>query len=261
MGMALLEGRDFRTSDDDNAPAVAIINESAARAAWPGESPLGHRVEMQGRVWEVIGVVSDVRQFSLDRDAVAEIYVPQTQFPIRYARYVLRSSMDPNPLIPTVRARVWSVDPHLPLAEFSSVEGMVSSTMTEPRFRTVLLGGIALLALALSLVGVFGVMAFAVSQQTREIGIRVAMGARRGDVLAEVVGQGTRLILAGVVVGGIGTLAATRVLQGFLFGIEATDPWVFLVGVGVVTATALLACYLPARRATRVDPVVALRYE
>lgn len=261
MGIDLLRGRDFRPGDDAGSPAVTIVNETAARTGWPGESAVGQRIDMQGASREIIGVVSDVRQFSLDRPVMPEVYVPRAQFPLRYARYVVRTSLDPVDLMPAVRARVWAVDPNLPLAELATLETMVSESVNEPRFRTVLLGGIAALALTLSIVGLFAVMAFSVSQHTREIGIRVALGANRATVLSEVLGQGSRLIVTGCLLGLVGAYAATRVLRGFLFGIEASDPWVFAVGIGIVIATGLLACYLPARRATQVDPVIALRYE
>ncbi len=261
MGIDLLQGRDFRPSDDAASPAVAIVNETAARTGWPGESAIGHRIDMQGASREVVGVASDVRQFSLDKPVMPEVYVPRAQFPLRYARYVVRTSLDPIDIMPAIRARVWAVDPNLPLAELATLETMVSESANEPRFRTVLLGGIAALALALSIVGLFAVMAFSVSQHTREIGIRVALGAGRARVLSEVLGQGSRLIVAGSLLGLVGAYAATRVLRGFLFGVEASDPWVFAGGIAIVIATGLLACYLPAWRATRVDPVIALRYE
>jgi putative ABC transport system permease protein len=262
MGISLTGGRDFTERDDADAPPVTIINETLARRYWPNEDPIGRRVSFDDEEWvEIIGVVRDVRHNGLDSEPRAEAYMPYQQAPLRFMTLVVKTQSEPLELAGAVRSQVIAVDGNLPVYRVMSLEQIVSESVAQPRFNMVLLGTFSLLALALAAIGIYGVMSYAVSQRTHEIGIRIAMGARAGDVLEMVVRQGMGLTVAGLGVGLVAAWALTRVLSSFLFGVTPTDPWTF-VGVSLVLAVvAFLATYLPARRATRVDPLNALRYE
>ena len=270
MGVPLLQGRNIAAGDVEKAPAVVVINASMARTYFPGENPLGKRMQIGATpdkdvpYMEIVGVVGDVLQ-GLDTEAKAEMYLPYRQadtvLPVFQLSVVLRTSGDPRLQTAALRSAVREIDPNQPVVKIRTMEENMATSVTEPRFRTWLIGIFAALALVLAAVGIYGVMSYSVNQRTNEMGIRVTLGAQPNDVFRIVVGEGLRLALIGVGVGLIGALAATRVLRTFLYGVSAIDPVTFAVTAALLTLVAVAACYFPARRATRVDPMVALRYE
>ena len=268
LGIPLVRGRSFSSQDAPEAPGVIIISEAAARRFWPGESPIGKRL-MRGSFdpdnpwWTVVGVVGDVRYRTLaaGQNNDPDVYYSLTQLPTRYLGVVLRSAADAGSLTSSLRAVIREMDPNLPLYLVSTMEDLLADATALDRATTLLLGAFALTALLLASGGIYGVISYSVSQRTHEIGIRMALGAHPGHIFRRVVGYGMILALAGTVLGVTGALALTRFMQSMLFEISPTDP-VILGGVALLLlATSLLACYIPARRATRVDPMVALRYE
>ncbi len=264
MGIPLLAGRLFSDGDGDGAPKVAIISATLAQAYWGKETPLSKHISMPGPKpdWlEIVGVVGDTRHAGLSAEPSEELYVPLRQHASIASYLVVRTEGTPNLIAAEVRRALAEVDKNEPFSVFLTMEQNISNSMAPSRFRTVLLGIFAFLALTLAVVGLYGVMSYTVSRRTHEIGVRMAMGARRGDVLRMVVGQGFKLTLAGLGIGLIGSLALTRLLSNLLFGVAPFDPITFGIASLVLTVAALLAGYIPARRATRVDPMVALRYE
>jgi putative ABC transport system permease protein len=270
MGVPLEQGRFISAADTEKAPAVVVINASMAKTFFPGENPLGKRLQVGALPendvpWmEVVGVVGDVRQ-GLDLDPKSEMYLPYRQadqvLPVFQLSLVLRTATDPKMQASALRNALAEIDPNQPLVRVRTMEENMATTVAQPRFRTWLIGIFAALALVLAGVGVYGVMSYTVTQRTSEIGIRVTLGAQPEDVFRIVVGQGLRLALAGVGVGILGALALTRLLQGFLYGISAYDPLTFGAEAVILTLVAVAASFFPARRATLVDPMVALRYE
>ena len=265
MGAALLKGHDFTERDDASAPGVVIVNEALARRQWPGEEPLGKRITVNGesgKPREVVGVVKDLKQGDWASEPQPEMYLPHLQAASpRSMTLVLRATSDASELGPEVRREVWAIDGDLPVSQITGMEDVVSESVGQQRFNTLLIGLFAATALILAAVGVYGVMSHAVVQRTHEIGVRLALGARGRDVLGMIIRQGLGLTLAGLAVGLTGALALMRVMKSLLYEVSATDPLVF-GGVAVaLTLSALLACYIPARRATKVDPMVALRHE
>ncbi len=266
MGVRILKGRVFGERDRDGAPGVVLVNETLARAFWPTEDPVGKRLRLGGEdpnvPWlTIVGVVNDVRYRGLDAAIRQDLYLPSAQAPQREMSMVVRTASEPMGLAAAVRAAVLSVDADLPIYRVRGMREVVDASLGQQRFPLQILAAFALLALVLAAVGIYGVMSYAVTQRTHEIGVRMALGAGRAEVLRMVVGQGLRLAIMGVAVGLAGSLALTRLLSSLLFGVSATDPATF-VGVPVLlAAVAALACYIPARRATRVDPMVALRCE
>ena len=265
MGMSLVKGRSFTDQDKDGAPHVAIVNETLARKHWPGGDVIGKRIRFDGppekSPWiEIVGVVKDVKH-ELNIPVAPEYYLPYAQDSWHGMVLVARTSVDPASLAAGIRDQVWSVDKDQPVFEVRTMEEVRSISVSMYSFSSVSLAIFAVIALLLATGGIYGVMAFAVSQRTQEIGIRMALGARALDVLKLVVRNGMKLALLGIVIGLAGSWALTRFMKGLLFGVEATD----LLTYGVVSLclllAALVACYLPARRATKVDPLVALRYE
>jgi putative ABC transport system permease protein len=265
MGIPVLRGRAFDGRDVKDAPKVLLINEAFARKYFPGEDPLGKRVEVTvapDMLGEIVGVVGDVKHRSLDREPDPECYVSFEQVPTSFMTLVVRTeSNDPAALTASLREAVRQVDADIPLADVRTMEQVVSNSVAQRRFNTLLLGVFAALALVLSAVGIFGVVNYSVTQRTHEIGIRMALGAQTRDVLRMVVGQGMRLVLVGVAVGLAAAFALTRVMSSLLYGVSATDPVTFFGVALVLAAVALAACLIPARRAMKVDPMVALRYE
>jgi putative ABC transport system permease protein len=262
----LRRGRLFDTSDRLEAPAVVLINETMARQLWAGGNPVGERLKID---WSddpkaevtIVGVVGDVRHDGLDGSIRPMIYYPRTQMPSGFMVLTVRTTGDPVALTGTIRAIVRQVDPAIPVTEVASMQTRVTRSVADRWYPMLLLGLFAALAALLALVGIYGVIACLVVQRTREMGVRVALGASSRDVLALVLGQGLRLTVAGIAVGLLGALAVTRMLQHQLYGVSATDP-ATLIGVSLLfAAVALLACWVPARRATRVDPMVAMRSE
>jgi putative ABC transport system permease protein len=270
--MPLREGRALRDDDSERAPLVVVVNEAMARRLWPGERPLGQRIRFlndadyggRERWHEVVGVVGDVKSRSLAADEEPAVYVSFAQRVLPFVRgvsLVLRTSVPPESLLPAVRRALVSVDPDLPVFEARGLEKVVARSVAGRRFNALLLEGFAVLALVLSAIGVYGVLSEAVGRRTREIGIRMALGAQRAEVLRLVLREGMALVLAGLGLGLPASLLLSRTLRGFLFGIAPGDPQTLAAVSLLLFAAALLAAYLPARRATQVEPVTALRSE
>jgi putative ABC transport system permease protein len=268
LGIPLIAGREFTPADNATAPKVCIINDVFARTMFPGRNPLGEKVHIGHGykiIREIVGVVASVKQYGQgEKDASLQVYEPFAQFPRTDANFIVRTDGPSAGLATEVRHAVQQVDSQQPVTGFRSLDEILGDSIALPRFRTVLLGMFAGLAAALAAMGLYGVMSYTVTQQTQEIGIRLALGAQRGDILRLIIGRGMLLVGGGVALGIAGALALTHVLvsfASFLFGVKAYDP-VTLVSVTLMfAAVAALACWLPARRASRVDPLVALRYE
>lgn len=260
----LRTGRLLAESDGANAPPVVVINESLARKYFGNEDPLGKRITLKGDATRVIvGVVGDVKHSALDEEANPQIYrsLAQLQFPATSMSLAVRTSGNPMQMLAAVRGQVWAVDKNQPVTNIETMERLMDKSVAPRRFNLLLLGVFALVGLALASVGLYGVMSYTVTQRTREIGVRMALGAQASDVLRLVIGEGIKLALIGVLLGLGGALALTRLLTTLLFGVSATDPLTFVVIAAVLITVALLACWLPARRATQVDPLLALRHE
>jgi putative ABC transport system permease protein len=270
MGVPLRHGRAFSERDRQGAPLVAIINESMAQQYFAGIDPLGQRfavgTEPDGESgWmEIVGVVGDVIQ-SFDAGAKAEYYLPYAQYPhpvlanmYRNVSLVVRAGGEATAVVPPVRAALREIDPDQPLVKVRTMEQAMGDTVAQPRLQTVLLAIFACVAVALAVIGVYGVMAYTVSQRTQEIGVRVALGAAHRDVVGMVVMQGARLAAAGIAIGLVVAAVATRALQTLLFQTSGLDPVTFLLAAAMLGAAALLASYLPARRAATIAPLVAL---
>jgi putative ABC transport system permease protein len=209
--------------------------------------------------YEIIGIVGDVRHRGLDGDLRQTIYFPSLR--LGYSNLVIRTATDPVTLAAAVRKEVMAIDPNQPVANVKTMEQWVAESVAQPRFRTLLLGMFSAVALLLSIVGIYGVMSYAMTQRTHELGIRMALGARAGDVLRLVIGHGMKLALSGVAIGLVASFALTRLMQDLLFGVRATDPLTFAAIAVLLTGATLVACLVPAWRATKVDPLVALRHE
>jgi putative ABC transport system permease protein len=263
MGIPLLSGRRFDSRDGASAPRVVIINASLARQYWPNESPVGKRLG-NGRPdgWrEIAGVVGNVKHFGLDLEEPPAMYLPMAQAPSNGMTLVVRAAGKPESVIASVRRAIASLDGQLAPAGVGTMESEIRGSLADRRFTLLLLGLFATLALVLAVVGVYGVTAYSVSQRTHEIGVRMALGAQRRDVLKLVLLQGLLLTVAGVIPGVVAALALTRVMKGLLFGISPTDPATFAGVVVLLFAVTAAASYVPARRATKVDPISALRNE
>jgi putative ABC transport system permease protein len=258
-------GRLFSGADSPTSLRTVIVNRALADRFFPGASPLGTRIRIGPNpraAWRtIVGVVGDMRQSGPEMPPAPELYLPAAQDTFADLSIVVRTTGDPLALAGSLRAVVSSLDPQLPVIEMRTLEAMVGERVASRRLLMILLGGFAALALGLSLIGVYGVMAYAVAQRTREIGVRMALGARRGDIVRAVLGDGSRLAGAGLVAGIALSLVATRALRGVLFGVTPTDPTTFAAVAAGMLTVALLACYLPARRAARVDPLAAIRAE
>lgn len=261
MGMLLLRGRLFTNLDDStNAPRTAIMNEALASKVFPNEDPLGRRIQFHGQWWEVVGLVGNVRHRGLDRDAREHIYLPQA-FSVFPCSLVVRTRVPPLTLAETIRREILKLDPDQPVSNVRTLEQIVANAASHRRLMLVVIGLFAAIAALLAAIGLYGVMAYSVSQRTREIGIRMALGSQRVEVQLHVIRQGMRLTMLGVAIGLLGALALTRVLTHLLFGVTPRDPITFVGVTLLLAAVALLACWLPARRAAKVDPMEALRCE
>jgi len=259
----ILTGRGFVQTDRPGNPVVAIVNRSAAKHLWGEHDPVGTRFSGdEGKTWtQIVGVVGDIKQYGLDKDVADEIYVPMAQFPMMQASLVIKTTVEPMSIARGVIELLHAVDPNQPAARVQSLEQVRAESVAAPRLTTNLLGLFALLALAIAATGIGGVMALAVGQRRHEIGVRMAIGARPGEILRMILRQGMVLALVGVALGLFGALWLTRLLQQLLFEVTPTDPLTYL-GVAVVLGlAALVACYVPAHRASRVDPIIALRIE
>jgi putative ABC transport system permease protein len=265
LAIPLRQGREFSERDTATAPRVMVINEEMARQYWPNENPLGRRVTMKD--WgdpltgEIVGIVGNVKADGLTSTVRPMIYWPYPQFPSVFNNLVLRTSGDPLAVVGVVKEQIRALDREQPLSNIQTMEALIAASVAPQRFNTLLLGIFATLALVLAAIGIYGVIAYTVAQRTHEIGVRMALGAGRSDVLRLVVGQGLKLVLGGVAVGLAASFGLTRLLSKLLFGVGATDPLTFVSVSLLLIAVALLACYLPARRAAQVDPLVALRNE
>ncbi len=264
MAIPLLQGRALTEADREGAPEVALVNQTMAREFWPGESPVGKRfkpVWWRDKWLTVVGVVGDVKHDGLASEARPEIYRPFVQEPTSAMTLVVHTTSSPRALATNLRAAVAAVDPEVPISDIRTADQLISASVAIPRFTMLLLAGFAAVALLLGAVGIYGVISYAVSRRTQEIGVRMALGARAGDVLGMVVRQGVGVALIGTVIGLVAAFAATRVLASLLFGVSTTDPLIFAAVPLLLVGVALLASYLPARRAARVDPMIALRAE
>jgi predicted permease len=270
LGIRLVRGREFTDRDNASAPRVVMISESVALSLWPGEDPLGKRISMEDHPkptdWlTIVGVVNDVKQQGLARGLEGATYQPYQQvynsFFLNHMTFFLRTTGNPAPLVPAVRSVLRQVDKDQPAQALAPFADLIAGTTAEPRFQTRLLGAFAVLALVLAAVGLYGVLAYNVAQRTREFGIRMALGAQTGDIQGLVIRRTLALVGAGIVLGVAGALFATRVLQRFLFEVTPQDPAIFVLVVVALTLAGLAAGWIPARRATRVDPMTALRYE
>src|SRR3712207_2359498 len=267
MQTQLISGRDFEERDAADAPMVALVSETTARRLWPGKSPLGRRIKFPGsekdvQPWRtVVGVVRDVKQYALDREDSMQMYLPEAQYPVSFMTMVVRAKSEPTALLGEVRREVSAADKELAVFRVATMEQLLADSVALRRFSMLLLGVFAALAVALAGVGVYGVVSYSVAQRTREIGVRVALGARPRDVVRLVLGRGLGLAGLGIALGLAGGLALTRVISSLLFGVGARDPLTFASVAALIALVALLACLVPARRATKVDPMVALRHE
>jgi putative ABC transport system permease protein len=263
VGLPMISGRRFRDGDAPQAPPVILVNEAAQRRFFAGQNPIGQQINLWGANRTVVGVVGNERLQGLAAAPPPSVYVPLDQVPSASGAHslLIRSSGDPLALVSAVRATVRQLDSALPLYGVETLEQTLRNSLSQRRFTMLLLGGFALLAFALAAIGVHGVLSYSVAQRAREIGIRVAMGADARSVRGLVVSQGVTLAALGLGAGLVGALLATRVLRSMLFGVGAEDPVTFLAAALALGLVALLAAYLPARRATRIAPMEALRHE
>jgi putative ABC transport system permease protein len=264
MRTRLIKGREFNESDAANSRPVVVINESLARMVFEMRDPIGQQVSfgVGTEPWrEVVGVVADVREDAIGREPFPEIFAPFAQYPGFFMTCVLRSAMSPEKIAPAIRKAVQSVDKDQPVSQILTMEELFSKSVAPRRFRMMLVGLFALLALVLAVVGVYGVIAYTCAQRTCEFGVRLALGASRPEIMRLVVRQGLRLAATGVVVGLLGAFFLTRFLARFLYSVKPTDPLTFIAVSLTLIGVALFACYVPAHRAAQVEPMVALRHE
>jgi predicted permease len=258
-GVPLLSGRDISTTDAATTPRVGLLNRAAAERYFPGTDPLGQRLQFWGIEWLVVGVIGDERFKGIDQESEPAIYAPLAQAPQARVVLLVRTDRDPLLLVPQVRHVLREMDVEIPLFGVEPLQRTVSATIAQPRFTTMLLGILSGVTVLLALIGVHGLLAYTVAQRTRELGIRMALGATRREIRAMVLRQGVRLAGAGVLIGIIAALLGTRLLASMLFGVTATDPVTFLLVTFAVLGTAAGAAWLPARRATAVHPMEVLR--
>jgi putative ABC transport system permease protein len=268
MNIPVLQGRAFTQADDANGPLRLMINQALAQRDFPNEDPVGKRVTLGSTgpnnqpVWfEIVGVTANVRSLELREEPPAELYFALTQNPFENMAIVIRSTVEPASVAPALRQAVADVDRTVPVSDIKTMEHIVSESVTQPRFNLFLLGLFGGIALLLSAAGIYGVTAYTVTQRTHELGIRIALGAQVADVLRLVLGQGMIVIGIGLVVGLMASFALLRLMRSLLFGVGENDPLTFVAITLVLLLVALLACYIPSRRATKVDPLTALRYE
>jgi putative ABC transport system permease protein len=261
MGIALTSGRGFNEFDGPDATPVVIINQTMASQIFPGENPVGQRLLLYGKPREIVGVVRAVKHQGFSRDPRPEMVLPSRQFQLGAMTIVARSRIAPTVLGATIATAVHTLDPELPVSRVRTMEEFQSASVAQPRFTAVLLAGFALVAMSLALIGVYGVMAYAVGERTREIGVRMALGAKRSDVVWMVMRHGVAVAGLGIAIGLLGAAVATRVLERLLFGVSATDRVAFVAAAGALGIASVAATCIPAFRAARVAPVTALRCE
>ena len=268
MSIPLLQGRSFTAQDNQGTPFVTVINQVVAQREFPGENPIGKRItfgrvdSQQQPVWfEIVGITANIRSSELREEPESELYFSANQSPFGTMALVVRSSVEPASLAASVRQVVSEVDKSVPVSDVKTMDHIVSESVTQPRFNLFLLGLFSGIALLLSVAGIYGVTAYSVTQRTHELGIRIALGAQVSDVLRMIMGQGMTVIGIGIVIGLVAAFVLMRFMNSLLFGVTATDPFTFAGITAVLIGAGLLACYIPARRATKVDPLVALRSE
>ena len=265
MGMPVLRGRPFEARDRAGTPPLAVVNDALARKYFPNEDPVGKRILIQWGhpdvPYEIVGVVGDIHSRGLNKEASPTAYIHNLQEPLTGAHLVIRTGGDPMQIANAVKGEIRAMDPNIPVSNMRSLDYYVSSSVAGERFNAILVGGFALFALALAAIGVFGVISYTVTQRIQEIGIRMALGARSEDVSRLVIGEGMMLAGIGIAIGVLGALGLTRFLSTLLFGVKPTDLLTFVAVSAALAIAALLAAWLPARRAARVDPMIALRYE
>jgi putative ABC transport system permease protein len=262
MGMPILKGRGFESSDTDASQPVAIVDESLARRYSPQADLVGKRIRIGDGPWlTIVGVVPNVKNRKLDEAAWPYVYRPYSQWVRRETMLVVRSEMDPTIIVGNIRNEVAKLDPELPLSRVSTIRQAMDRSLVTTRLTNWLLAGFAATALLLALTGIYGVMSLNVANRRNEFGIRLALGAQATNVLKLILGQGLKLAIVGVALGLLAAIAFTRLLKGLLFGISASDPLTFALIAVLLVGVALLACWIPARRATKVDPLEALRQE
>ena len=266
VGTPVVRGRDFLESDTADSMPVAIVNEALARKYWPGQDALGKPISVPINKYDmtIVGIVADVKHLSVREEPAPEMFVPYTQKPwpsMLTMHVALRTRTDPASMTASARAAIQSVDPDLPLARVATLASIVDEAVAPPRFSMLLVSAFGALALVLACIGLYGAVSYAVVERTQEIGIRLALGARRANVYWLVLGKGVQVTALGLAIGLALAFGALRTISGFLYGVEATDPATFAVVSGALFAASLVACFVPARRATRVDPMAALRHE
>src|ERR1051325_8133776 len=267
MSVPMVQGRAFTEQDKEGAPGVMIVNQELAHRVFPGENPVGKRISFgspdpnQVIWWEIVGVAANVRSLELKEEPTPEFYFSSLQNPFQGMSLVIRSSAEPSGLSAAVRQIVAEVDKSVPVSNVQTMDHIVSESITPPRFNLFLLALFGTVAMLLSAAGIYGVTAYTVTQRTHELGIRLALGAQVGDVLKMILGQGMAVIGIGLVIGLAAAFALVRLLRSFLFGVGEKDPFTFVVITVLLLIVALIACYIPARRATKVDPLEALRAE
>jgi putative ABC transport system permease protein len=268
MSIPVLQGRTYTDRDNENLPLVMIVNEELAQTIFPGENVIGKRItfgnvddNQQPVWWEIVGVAANVRSLELREEPESELYFSASQTIWPSMSLVVRSSVEPGSLSGSVRQIVNEVDKSVPVSSVQTMEHIVSQSITQPRFNLFLLGLFSAVAMLLSAAGIYGVTAYTVTQRTHELGIRLALGAQVGDVLKMILGQGMAVIGVGLVLGLVSAFGLMRLLRSLLFGVGENDPVTFVAITVLLLLVALVACYIPARRATKVDPLEALRYE
>ena len=268
LGIRLERGRELTEQDVADAPLVMLVSESMAARFWPNQDPIGKRMKLpwnpgrEDEPWRtIVGVVRDVKQYGPDKPSAMALYVPHAQYPVQFMTLVARTSGDPAEMIGTIRKTVQGLDADQVPTNVATMEEVMTNSIQSRRFPMFVLGGFAALALVLAAVGIYGVMSYVVAQRTHEIGIRMALGARTSNVLRLIVGNGLWLAIMGVLLGAAGAFGLTRLMKSLLFGVVPTDVSTFVVVSAGLIAVALVACYLPARRATKIDPLTALRNE
>jgi len=267
MEIPLRQGRSITDHDVKDSQLVALINRTMAQELWPNQDPIGRRIKFPGseknpQPWRtIVGVVSDVAQYALDKKPPKQMYMPHSQFPTTFVNFVIKTDNDPKAIFPAVRREILAIDKDQAVFNVVTLDQLQGDSIALRRFFMLLLMTFAVLTLTLAGVGIYGVMSYVVTQRTQEIGIRMALGARTSHVLKLVVSGGIVLSLLGVGIGLVSAFALTRLMESVLFGVTPTDALTFAIGSVGLVAVAALACYIPARRATKVDPLVALRYE
>jgi putative ABC transport system permease protein len=265
MGIPLLRGRNFTDADRAGGLPVAMINQTMAKLYFKGKEPVGEDLNLgtadKPDWWQIVGVTGDVKAFGQDQPTHADIYRPFYQLPFPLVAFTLQTETDPASMVKSAEQALWSVNPSLPVLKAIPMDLLASQTLAVRRASSALISAFAVLALVLACIGIYGVMAYAVTQRRQEIGVRMALGARRGDVLRMMMGLGVRLTLLGVVIGLVGAFALTRFMASLLFEVNAMNPLIFSIAATVLVAVAIGASYLPARSAASIDPMRALRME